>query len=367
MKGSNWQAALLGKLGVAAEKRGGKAAAHQRSEPQRSGSAPPPLPRSDGPRPQGYPAPPVARGAGSAWVDPGQPAGPGAHAYAPAYHDPLAGTLPVAAGPVGLHHDGDQSGRGGLLRRIGRFAAEAAYIAGASGRMQRDVDNIATIRRPIGIGRTIGIISPVPASGSSVVAALVTDALAAQRSSGVLAIDADPRAGKLARRLPADATTSRIHLAVAEPTADGVQSALAHRAAAGVGRLPLSLIDCPAGIYEPATAYVASSAHAIGLVVPAVRDAVWFSMHELDRLAPEGQRLFAARGVFVIAETRPGDAGLVQWLQSAASTRGLTHVVLPYDEHLATAWPLRPDRLKPATRRSVLELTARLVERATTT
>jgi hypothetical protein len=52
-------------------------------------------------------------------------------------------------------------------------------------------------------------------------------------------------------------------------------------------------------------------------------------------------------------------------LQSAVSDRSLGYVVLPYDDHLARAWPLRPERLEPATRRAVLELAARLVERAT--
>jgi hypothetical protein len=88
----------------------------------------------------------------SSWDNSAPDVGPDAHAYAPAYQDPLAGPLPVATGSVGLQHE-DRTGSGGFLRRIGRFAAEAAYIAGASGRMQRDVENIAIIRRPIGIGR----------------------------------------------------------------------------------------------------------------------------------------------------------------------------------------------------------------------
>ncbi|MFC5268286.1 hypothetical protein ACFPJ1_39785 [Kribbella qitaiheensis] len=155
----------------------------------------------------------------SSWDNPAPDGGPDAHAYAPAYQDPLAGPLPVATGSVGLQHE-DRTGSGGFLRRIGRFAAEAAYIAGASGRMQRDVENIAIIRRPIGIGRMIGVIGPVPLSGTSIVTALLADALASQRTDIVLAVDAFPREGKLTHRLDqglANTPNSRIQLARSSP------------------------------------------------------------------------------------------------------------------------------------------------------
>jgi MinD-like ATPase involved in chromosome partitioning or flagellar assembly len=290
-------------------------------------------------------------------------------AYAPAYQHPLAGPLPVATAPVGLHHHEEQSsGAGGLLRRIGRFAAEAAYIAGASGRMQRDVENIATIRRPIGIGRMVGVIGPVPQSGTSIVAALLADTLAAQRSDEVLAVDADPHQGRLSRRLELavrGTTRPRIRLARAEPTEDGIRAVLSGHNVGGANQIPVSLVDCPAGLYHAATAYVASVAHALALTLPSARDSAAYSVQLLDQLTPDGQQILVRKGVVVIAEVLPDDPEPVRWLQSAVSDRGLTYVVLPYDDHLAHAWPLYPDRLEPATRRAVLELTARLVERAT--
>lgn len=63
--------------------------------------------------------------------------------------------------------------------------------------MQRDVENIAIIRRPIGIGRMIGIIGSIPQT----VAALLADTLASQRTDIVLAVDAFPHEGKLTHRL----------------------------------------------------------------------------------------------------------------------------------------------------------------------
>jgi len=295
------------------------------------------------------------------------PEAPDSHAYAPAYQDPLGEALPVATDSLGLQHE-EQPGSGGFLRRIGRLAAEAAYIAGASGRMQRDVENIAVIRRPIGIGRMIGIIGPVPYSGTSIVTALLADTLASQRSDIVLAVDAYPREGKLSFRLDkgiANTPGSRVQLARAEPTADAISDVLAARNVGGANQIPLSLVDCPSGLYEEATAYVAGAAHAVALVIPSSREAALSSISELDQLSADGQQMLVQKGLVIITENQPDDPEPVRWLQSAVSDRGLGYVVLPYDAHLARAWPLQPERLEPGTRRAVLELTARLVERAT--
>ncbi|ADB32312.1 hypothetical protein Kfla_3251 [Kribbella flavida DSM 17836] len=322
---------------------------------------------------QGYEQPPVGDGSWNApapqeptgWDTPMPDGGPGPQAYTPSYQDPLAGPLPVASDSVGLQHE-DRPG--GFFRRIGRFAAEAAYIAGASGRMQRDVENIAVIRRPIGIGRMIGVVGPVPQAGTSTVTALLADTIAAQRSDIVLAVDACPREGKLTHRLAQGITSTpgaRIQLARAEPTADAISDVLAARNVGGANQIPISLVDCPAGLFEQATGYVAGSAHAVALVIPSSRDDALSSINQLDQLSVAGQQMLVQKGLVIIAENRPDDPEPVRWLQSAVSDRGLGYVVLPYDEHLARVWPLRPEQLEPATRRAALELAARLVERAT--
>ncbi|WP_112238973.1 MinD/ParA family ATP-binding protein [Kribbella monticola] len=299
------------------------------------------------------------------WNGPAADDGPAAHAYTPAYQDPLAGPLPAATGSVGLQHE-DPSG--GFFRKIGRFAAEAAYIAGASGRMQRDVENIAIIRRPIGIGRMIGVIGPVPQSGTSIVTALLADAISSQRGDIVLAVDAFPLEAKLTHRLDqsiANTPGSRVQLARAEPTADAISDVLAARNVGGANQIPLSLVDCPAGLFEEATGYVAGAAHAVALVIPSAREDALSSINLLDQLTTDGQHMLVDKGLVIIAENVPDDPEPVRWLQSAVSDRGLGYVVLPYDAHLARAWPLQPERLEPATRRAVLELAARLVQRAT--
>ncbi|WP_143465460.1 MinD/ParA family ATP-binding protein [Kribbella sp. ALI-6-A] len=308
-------------------------------------------------------APPAQESTG--WDDPTPDGGPGRQAYTPQYQDPLAGTLPVATNAVGLQHE---ERPGGFFRKIGRFAAEAAYIAGASGRMQRDVENIAVIRRPIGIGRMIGVIGPVPQSGTSTVTALLADTIASQRTDLVLAVDAFPLEGKLTHRLDrgiANTPNSRVQLARAESTADAISDVLASRNVGGANQIPISLVDCPAGLFEEATAYVASSSHAVALVIPSAREDALASIGQLDQLTPEGQQMLVRKGLVIIAENRADDPEPVRWLQSAVSDRGLGYVVLPFDAHFQHAWPLRPEMLEPATRRAALEMAARLVERAT--
>jgi MinD-like ATPase involved in chromosome partitioning or flagellar assembly len=301
----------------------------------------------------------------SGWDNPMPDGGPGRQAYTPQYQDPLGGALPVATNTVGLQHEDKP---GGFFRKIGRFAAEAAYIAGASGRMQRDVENIAVIRRPIGIGRMIGVLGPVPQSGTSTVTALLADTIASQRSDMVLAVDAFPLEGKLTHRLDqgiANTPNSRVQLARAESTADAISDVLASRNVGGANQIPISLVDCPAGLFDEATAYVAGSSHAVALVIPTAREDALASIAQLDQLTPEGQQMLVQKGLVIIAVNRPDDPEPVRWLQSAVSDRGLGYVVLPYDAHFQHAWPLRPEMLEPATRRAALEMAARLVERAT--
>jgi hypothetical protein len=107
------------------------------------------------------------------------------------------------------------------------------------------------------------------------------------------------------------------------------------------------------------------AAHAVALVIPSARDDALTSINQLDQLNTDGQRMLVDKGLVIIAENQPDDPDAVRWLQSAVSDRGLGYVVIPYDDHLARAWPLRSEQLEPATRRAVLELAARLVERAT--
>jgi MinD-like ATPase involved in chromosome partitioning or flagellar assembly len=257
----------------------------------------------------------------------------------------------------------------GVLRSIGRFASQAAmFLGGGSGQVRRDVENIAAIRRPLPISRLVGVLSPVAEGGTSTVAALLADTLAAQRSDRVLAVDADPAEAELSRRLElatGPAAAGGVELLRADPTADGLRRALGGGQGTGARDFGLVVVDCPGGMASEVSGYVGTTGHAFVVTMPSVEHVAARCLSELDRMPPEGQQLLLQRAVLAICVVQPGDADRIRGLQEELHGRGLAFVVLPYDAHLAETWPVRPDRLRPATRRAALELGARVVELCT--
>jgi len=259
---------------------------------------------------------------------------------------------------------------GGVFRSFRRIASEAAYLVGASGQMQRDVDNIATVRRPIAIMRRIGVLSPVTGAGTSTVTALLATVLSAQRADRVVAVDADPREAELSRRLqhaPGSEPLEGVSLVRSETTAESVRRTLAQAQAAGARDVGLALVDCPDTMFGEISTELASNGHATVLVVPSVQHIASYALTQLDQLTPAGQDVLLTRGVIVITVVEKVDPESVRWLVEAFRQRGLEPVVIPYDPHVAQAWPLRSEQLQAETRRAFLDLAARVVELVTRT
>lgn len=257
-----------------------------------------------------------------------------------------------------------------VFRRFRRIASEAAGLIGASGRVQRDVDNIATIRRPIAIMRRVGVLSPVTNGGTSTVTALLSTMLTAQRPDRVVAIDADPGGAELSRRLEVSLGAGPIEgvtLVRSEGNADAVRSTLAEVQGQGSRDVGLALVDCPGSMYDEIGTAMASSAHCTVLVVPSVPHVAEYCLAQLDQLTPAGQDVLLTRGVVVITVVENVDPGAVGWLADAFRQRGLEPIVLPYDAHIANAWPMHTEELQSETRRAVLDLAARVVDTVTRT
>jgi MinD-like ATPase involved in chromosome partitioning or flagellar assembly len=250
-----------------------------------------------------------------------------------------------------------------MLDVLGRFASQAALFLGGSGQVRQDVDNIAMIRRPLPMTRMVGVLSPIAEGGTSTVAALLADTFAAQRADRVLAVDADPVEAELSRRLElaTGPGTGAAELVRSEPTAAGLRLALDGGQGTGARGYGLVVVDCPGGMSSEVSGYVGTTGHVFAVAVPSVPEAAAYCLNELDAMPPDGQDLLLGKGVLVICVVRPNDD--TTWLEQQLHGRGLRCVVLPYDAHLAEVWPLRPAELRPATRRAVLELGARVVER----
>jgi MinD-like ATPase involved in chromosome partitioning or flagellar assembly len=259
--------------------------------------------------------------------------------------------------------DGDS-----VFRRFRRIASEAAYLVGGSGRMRRDVNHIATIRRPIAIMRRIGVLSPVTNAGTSTVSALLSTMLSTQRADRVVVVDADPAGAELSRRLeftfgagPVEGVT----LVRSEATAAAIRSTLAEVQGQGARDVGLAVVDCPGSMYDEVGSEMASSGHCAVLVVPSAQQVAEYCLAQLDQLPPEGQNVLLNRGVVVISMVENAHRSSVDWLVEAFARRGLEPVVLPYDAHIVTGWPLQSEQLQSETREAVLELAARVVATVT--
>ncbi|GAB2645412.1 MinD/ParA family ATP-binding protein [Kribbella swartbergensis] len=294
---------------------------------------------------------------------------------------------PPYQGPAPQHTDGwgpppptpqsDQIGRpmpapegDSVFDRFRRIASEAAYLVGASGRMQRDVDNIATIRRPIAIMRRVGVLSPVTNGGTSTITALLAGMLAAQRSDRVVAVDADPGGAELSRRLELTVGAGpieRVSLLRSESTADAVRTTLAEAQTQGARDVGLAVVDCPGGLFDEISAEMAGSGHCVVVVLPSVQHVAEYCLAQLDQLTPDGQDVLLTRGVVVISLVENVDPASVTWLVEAFRQRGMEPLVLPFDLHIAQSWPLHMEELQSGTRRAVLDLAARVVETVTRT
>jgi hypothetical protein len=312
---------------------------------RRLGDDRPRPPRAEDPGPPA-PAPPPRQGPPPARPRPGPPPS----------HPPVPPVPPPGppVPPVGRPEED------GLLRSIGRFASQAAQTFGGSGQIRRDVENVAAVRRPLPISRLVGVLSPVAEGGTSTVAALLADTLAAQRADRILVVDADPGEAELTRRL--HVPSGQVTLVSAAATVAGVRSALSGDQGTAARNFGLVLVDCPGGMTSEVSAWVGTTGHAFVVSLPSVPEVARHCLAELDRMSPDGQQLLMRRTVFAVCVVRPDDADRTGWLGAELGRRGLRSVVLPYDPELVATAPLRPDRLRPATLRATLALGARVVD-----
>ncbi len=251
-----------------------------------------------------------------------------------------------------------------VFDRFRRVASEAAYLIGGSGKLQHDVDLIATCRRPIAITRRVGVTSPVVNGGTSTVTALLSTTLAAQRADRVVAVDVDPGGAELSRRLELTRGSGAIEGAVlvrSDPTVPALRSTLAAAQSQGARDVGLAVVDCPGSMFDDIATEMANTGHCTVLVVPSVPHVAAYCLQQLDQLPPAGQDVLLNRGVVAITVVDSSTVDTARSLRDAFRERGLDPVVVPYDPHIAGAWPLHSSELETETRRAVLELAARVV------
>ncbi|CDO86021.1 hypothetical protein AWC29_28700 [Mycobacterium triplex] len=137
-----------------------------------------------------------------------------------------------------------------------------------------------------------------------------------------------------------------------------------HYASDAVSRFyNLVLADCGAGLFDPVTRGVLSTASAAVIVTSASIDAVRQAAVAIDWLRNHGHQDLLNRACVVINHVSPGDTNIAvaelgrQFEQYVQPGRV---IVLPWDKHIAAGTEIQLGLLEPAYKRKILELAAAL-------
>ncbi len=137
-----------------------------------------------------------------------------------------------------------------------------------------------------------------------------------------------------------------------------------HYASDAVSRFyNLVLADCGAGLFDPVTRGVLSTASAVVIVTSASIDGARQAAVAIDWLRNNGHQDLLARACVAINNVSPGDTNiavgeLVQQFEQYVQPSRV--VVLPWDKHIAAGTEIQLSLLDPAYKRKVLELAAAL-------
>ncbi|MFH0242117.1 SCO5717 family growth-regulating ATPase [Streptomyces sp. HK10] len=334
---------------------------------------PPAQPSAPGPQPQ-----PQDPRAGSAWPDPRQqpPSRPGALGYTASVELSSERLLNQKKKPR------PQSNRGGSRFRIGARKEEAER--------QRKLD---LIRTPVLSCYRIAVISLKGGVGKTTTTTALGATLASERQDKVIAIDANPDAGTLGRRVRRETGATIRDLVTAIPylnsymdirrftsqalsgleiLANDVDPAISttfndedYRRVIGVlgQQYPIILTDSGTGLLYSAMRGVLDLADQLIVISTPSVDGASSASTTLDWLSAHGYGDLVQRSVTVISGVREtGKMIKVDDIVAHFKTRCRDVVVVPFDEHLSAGAELDLDMMRPRTREAYFNLAALIAE-----
>lgn len=249
------------------------------------------------------------------------------------------------------------------------------------------------IRTPLRGDYRIAVLSLKGGVGKTTTTVALGGVFASVRGDRVIAVDANPDLGTLARRVADDpaAPTVRDLLALPDATRYPEVRACTSQAPSrleviGSDRDPavseafseadyrrtvdvlqhhynIILTDCGTGLMHSAMAGVLDLAHMLVLVTSPALDGARSAAATLDWLDHHGHGDLVANAVVVVSGAHPGQAAVdpeVLTSHFAARTRAVRGV--PFDRHLSEGSVVDLDRLAPATARAYRELAATVAE-----
>lgn len=320
--------------------------------------------------PQLIDQPPVAQ-----WQPPAPPQNP--PASVPASDIPVTPIPPRTRGWRGVL----KSASGGLITFGGNTSAQAVR------------ELVGRVRQPVRDDFRVAVLSLKGGVGKTTVAIGLGSALASLRSDRVIAVDANPDLGTLARRIPSQ-TTSTVRTLLQDENINWHTDIRRHtsRAASGLEVLasesdpaisdaftedeylrvidilgehyPLILTDCGTGLVHSAMTGVLKSVSNLVLVTSPAIDGAQSAIATLDWLTAHGMGRIAADSIVVIASTKTKNPPVdVEMLTRYFESRVRAVQVIPYDDHLAVGGEIDLDELGRKTRSAFLELAATVVDR----
>ncbi|MGK5447839.1 SCO5717 family growth-regulating ATPase [Streptomyces radiopugnans] len=338
---------------------------------------PPAQPSAPGPQPQPQPQPQDPR-AGSAWPDPRQqpPSQPGALGYTASVELSSERLLNQKKKPR------PQSNRGGSRFRIGARKEEAER--------QRKLE---LIRTPVLSCYRIAVISLKGGVGKTTTTTALGATLASERQDKVIAIDANPDAGTLGRRVRRETGATIRDLVTAIPylssymdirrftsqapsgleiLANDVDPAISttfndedYRRVIGVlgQQYPIILTDSGTGLLYSAMRGVLDLADQLIVISTPSVDGASSASTTLDWLSAHGYGDLVQRSITVISGVREtGKMIKVDDIVAHFKTRCRDVVVVPFDEHLSAGAELDLDMMRPRTREAYFNLAALIAE-----
>jgi MinD-like ATPase involved in chromosome partitioning or flagellar assembly len=280
---------------------------------------------------------------------------------------------------------------GGWREKL-RAASGGLITFGASKTDQQLSMLVQRARTPIHGDFRLAVMSVKGGVGKTTTTVGLGSAFASLRGDRVIAVDANPDFGTLARRIPEQSTAtvrtlladenlcrytdvrrhtnqaaSRLEVIASErnPAMSESFDANDYRQVIAILQSYYNIIitDCGTGVVNSAMEGVLEMADAIIVVTTPAVDGAQSAAATLDWLEAHGYQRLVRESVVVISAARPGGAAIdVNALTDHFLGRVRAVQVIPYDDHLATGSYIDLDQMDRRTRTAFLELAATVAD-----
>lgn len=259
---------------------------------------------------------------------------------------------------------------------------------GPGGLEQRDAERLQRVQTPVVGSRRVVVLSRKGGVGKSTVALMLGHTFAAYRGDRVVALDGDPDAGSLGRRIRRETAATVSHMLAdrerltryasirgytsqASTRLEVVASDEDPKTTEALGRedyqqavrlldlhYNLILVDTATGILDSATQGIVEMADQIVVVLTSSLDAARAASMTLDWLDEHGHGRLVEEAVAVVNRIATGAAIKQEALQGHFRQRCRAVMTLPWDEQLEAGAQTSLEDLSDATREAYMDLAA---------